>query len=142
MRRRHPDNSRRPDRRLRDTWECSEPEVVEEHRSVRLLRTEVEKTSRGYSLSQRGYLQDLLREHAITDHALLPVPEEWCSVAQDEEQVSESDIGSTTTSWIKGSRRLSPTRMPRLLPRRRSRSEQQWFWFKAAQWHGGRASRR
>ena len=50
------------------------------------------KKTRGYSLSQRGYLQDLLREYAITDHALLPVPKEWCSVDQDEEQVEESDI--------------------------------------------------
>ena len=77
---------------LRDTWECSEPEVVDDGRGARFLGMEVEKTNGGYSLSQRGYLQDLLREYAIKDHALLPVPKEWCSVDQDEEQVEESDI--------------------------------------------------
>ena len=48
---------------LRDTWECSEPEVVDDGRGARFLGMEVEKTNGGYSLSQRGYLQDLLRPY-------------------------------------------------------------------------------
>ena len=72
---------------LRDTWECSEPKVVDDGKGAMFLGMEVEKTNRGYSLSQRPPPRV-----CDQDHALLPVPKEWCSVDQDEEQVEESDI--------------------------------------------------
>ena len=67
-------------------WQCSEPEFLQEHTSMRFCGFELMREGSGIRLDQFGYTHEMLKKYDITQEESCPLPK----VPDDEETVEES----------------------------------------------------
>ena len=72
---------------LKQTWKCSQEEIVTEDHSMRFCGYEIEKTSTGgYYVKQEGYIQDVLDKYQIVAEESQPLPK----IEDDEDELTPS----------------------------------------------------
>eukprot|EP00439_Symbiodinium_sp_Y106_P029796 s3022_g3.t1 len=81
-------------------WSCSDLEKASAHKPLRFLGIDIYEVNDeygvcGFTLSQEGYIDELVRSHAleVTPRAMVPVPKEWVKDAPPEEtEYSEATL--------------------------------------------------
>ena len=78
---------------IRSKWGCSDLERATAHRALKFLGVDIHEVcdefgTRGYTLSQEGYVDELIRSHELVWNAKAstPLPREWIKEAPEEEQ--------------------------------------------------------
>ena len=60
---------------IKNTWKCSQEEMVSAHKSMRFCGYEIKQTETGgYYIKQEGYLRDLLDKYQVTGSESQPIP--------------------------------------------------------------------
>ena len=84
---------------VRGKWGCSDLDKASPHRPLRFLGVDIFEVCddhgvRGYSLSQEGYIDELIRSHALepSARAVIPLPREWVKDLPPEETDYEESV--------------------------------------------------
>ena len=84
-------------RTLRETWKTSELCILSPSEPIRFLGLDVSVVENGFSLNQRGYVEEVIRAHGWNGHARTPVAREDAVFelkADDEAPTSESVLSA------------------------------------------------
>ena len=78
-------------------WPCSTLEFANQKGGIRYLGMELEVVEGVFALGQRGYVENLVKAHGLSEDskAFLPCPKEWLSEAElavEEENFSEEEL--------------------------------------------------
>ena len=78
---------------VRSKWGCSDLERATASKALRFLGVDIyevcdDSGTLGYTLSQEGYIDELVRSHELTQNtrAIVPLPKEWIKTAPEEEK--------------------------------------------------------
>ena len=77
---------------IKSMWNCSDLERATAHKPLRFLGMDIHEVCDehgvcGFTLSQEGYIDELVRSHALeaTPRAVVPIPKDWVKEAPQEE---------------------------------------------------------
>ena len=76
---------------IEDLWQTGGLQVIGRDVPVRFLGVEIEEIEGGFALGQRSYIEELLRLHQISEHALnlIPVPRDMANFDVDEDMTPD-----------------------------------------------------
>ena len=84
---------------IKGKWGCSDLERAMTHKALRFLGVDIyevcdEFGTRGYTLSQEGYIDELVRSHGLeyNARAVIPLPKEWVKSAPEEEKDYDASL--------------------------------------------------